>query len=166
MLLEHPLPTATFPVTAQPTSHQTRLFHCTTARVNYSTVSDETMAEAAEYRVTLDPSKVQTLERLWRQDTPEKLLQSLFDLAYHYYVEEEDELIAGALLRKRVAELEFQIEDLRRRLASKDREDDKTLFCPSCGNKLVFLVLSGGYLCTTCGWEGPREKGVQHQNSP
>jgi hypothetical protein len=127
----------------------------------------ETMSEAVKYSVSLDPSKVRTLERLWRQDTPEKLLQSLFDLAYHQYVEEEDELVPGALLRKRVAELELQIDDLQRRLASKNQEEDRALFCPACGKKVEFMPLSRGYLCTTCGWEGPKEQArVQHEGSP
>ncbi len=53
------------------------------------------MTDSVEYKVALDPDKVQTLGRIWRQENPQMLLQSLFELAYHHYVEEEDELDSG-----------------------------------------------------------------------
>jgi len=113
------------------------------------------MGETAEFKVSLDPDKVRELARIWGQQTPEQLIQSLFELAYHSYIEEEDELIPGKTLRKRTRELESQLNEMKKRLSAKSPEEKERILCPKCFSKVRYDSISRDYACSRCGWEGP-----------
>lgn len=121
------------------------------------------MVEKREYRVELDPEKVEVLSRVLGQQAPEKLVENLFELAYHNYVEEEDELVPGKLLKRKTQELEAQIEQLNRRLSAKSPPDtgQESVLCPKCFSKIRYDSLSRDYTCQRCGWEGPPEEVVR-----
>jgi len=119
------------------------------------------MAEVAEYRVELDPQKVLELGRVLGQGTPEKLIQSLFQLAYHYYVEEEDELIPGETLRRKTHELEAELNALRKQLAAQRADLKQATLCPKCFSAARYDNISRDYACEVCGWEGPPEEVVR-----
>jgi NADH pyrophosphatase NudC (nudix superfamily) len=123
------------------------------------------MSEEVEYKVVLDPQKMRIIERIWRQDTPEKLLQSLFDFAYHYYVEEQDELVPGKLMSRKTADLEAQVADLKRRLNAKSiiEKEKQNILCPKCYSKVRYDTMSRDYACANCGWEGPPEEVVRNE---
>ena len=119
-----------------------------------------------EYSVSLDPEKVRILERIWRQDSPDRLLKSLFEFAYHHYVEEQDELIPGKIASRKTAALEGQVSDLKRRLAARaavEKEKDSIL-CPKCYSKVRYDTMSRDYACANCGWEGPPEEVVRRED--
>jgi hypothetical protein len=133
------------------------------ATVNYPARATRHMADKVEYRVVLDPENVQSLGRIWRQRDPEGLLQSLFELAYHHYVEEEDELIPGKVLRQRTDELEARVTDLQKKLAVRrsGEIEAKTALCPKCFSKIRYDTITRDYACAKCGWEGPPEEVVR-----
>jgi len=114
-----------------------------------------------DYKVALDPEKVHVLARIWRQETPEKLIQGLFELAYHTYVEEEDELIPGRVLRRKTEEMDRQLEVLKKRAATKTSTEKDAPLCPKCFSKPRYDTLSRDYACEKCGWEGPPEETVR-----
>ena len=119
------------------------------------------MDEVSEYRVNLNPQKVRELGRVWGQESPEKLIGSLFELAYHHYVEEEDELVSGQTLRRRTSELETEIHALKKKLAAVSGESKEVMLCPKCFSTVRYDSLSRDYECQSCGWEGPPEEVVR-----
>lgn len=124
------------------------------------------MAETAEYKVRLDPDKARELGRIWGQESPEKLIQSLFELAYHHYVEEEDELVSGKAMRRRTYELEAEVESLKKRLSARSPGEKESTLCPKCYSKVRYDAISRDYACEMCGWEGPPEEVVRHPRTP
>ena len=116
-----------------------------------------------EYIVDLDKEKVATLGRIWRQDDPSKLVQALFEWAYHYYVEEEDELISGKVFRRRTEDLETQVADLKRKLSTRQEKKKEDALCPRCFSTVTYDTLSRDYVCGKCGWEGPPEEVVRRE---
>ncbi len=125
------------------------------------------MTEKREYRVELDPEKVEVLSRVLGQPGPDKLLESLVELTYHHYVEEEDELVPGKALKRKTQELEAQIEQLNRKLSAKSPSDaaQDSVLCPKCYSKIRYDSLSRDYTCQRCGWEGPPEEVVRKPGS-
>ena len=125
-------------------------------------------ATLTDYVVNLDEEKVSALARIWSQQDPSKLLESLFSWAYQHYVEDEDELVSGKLMRKRTDELEAQVEDLKRKLGAKSvpQNDRRTLLCPKCFNRVGPNEIGSAYLCPKCGWEGPSDKAVRRDAEP